>query len=149
LIVNFDCSLFCRVLNATIATVGLLEYRKVVAEADIIAMALTGEFLESQVIPTECLRLFVGVRDHLEVSLVVNTQLVVVFDARWELHAVGDVIELHIVFIEVRGILGDVHIVRAVEDLDEFVSIGSLVNNPNLTNLINAIRSSVHAVRNV
>ena len=90
-----------------------------------------------------------SVRDQFEVSLVVNTQLVVVFDARWELHAVGDVIELHIVFIEVRGILGDVHIVRAVEDLDEFVSIGSLVNNPNLANLINAIRSSVHAVRNV
>ena len=112
-------------------------------------MVFTGEFLESQVVSTDCLRLFVGVRDHLEVPLVIHAQLVVVFDAWWELHASRHIIELDFFSSIADDILGDVDIVRAIENLDDLVAESAAIDDSELSNLINAIRPSVHAVRNI
>ena len=112
-------------------------------------MVFTGELLESQVVCTDCLRLFVGVRDHLEVPLVIHAQLVVIFDAWWELHASGHVIELDLFSSRADDVLGDVDIVRAIENFDDLVAESTVVDDSELSDLIGAIRPSVHAVRNI
>ena len=87
-----------------------------------------------------------SVGHHLEVSLVVNSQLVIVLDPWWELHAIRYVIELDLIRTEADAVLSDVQVLCTVENLSDFVAESGSVDDPQLTDLVITVRPGECAV---
>jgi len=112
-------------------------------------MVIAGELLQSKLVTAECLRLLMRVLHHFERALIVNTQLVVVFDAWRELHAIGHVVELDLVFCHTDSVLCHIDKVGAIVNFDEFVAESGSVDDPDMTDLVSAIGARVCAVLHI
>ena len=86
---------------------------------------------------------------HLQQSLIEDLQLVIVLNAWWELHAIGYVIQLLSVNRVISRLLGHIAVGVAVVDLCDLIAIGGPINDPELSDLVHAVRTSVNSKGNV
>ena len=78
--------------------------------------------------------------------MVVNSQLVIVLDPWWELHAIRYVIELDLILTKADAVLSDVQVLCTVENLSDFVAESGSVDDPQLTDLVITVRPGERAV---
>ena len=138
--VDVDLALLISVQVALVATVGLLIERQVEAEADVVAEASADKLLNVELlVVAKSHRVLVTIRGNLDSSWVKDAELAARVHERWELHAASDVSETLLVEGQLGVRLGDVQVGSRVVHLDDLVSKGLLIDDPDLANLIDSI----------
>jgi len=138
--INVDLALLISVQIALVATVGLLIERQVEAKADVVTEAGADKLLNVELfVVAERHRVLVAIRGNLDSSWVKDAELTARVHKWWELHAASDVSEALLVEGQLGIRLGDIQVGSRVVHLDDLISKGLLIDDPDLANFINSI----------